>query len=168
MLDRDVEHFNLEKRMMNVNLMTMSDREWQEVSTFVDTLCIPISGVSIKQKQIFTQQSRLLERVATSLEKRLKGRILLLPAISYIGQNHEVFMAYFNEIIREMKDSGFYHLVIVSTESLSICDSNQQINTLTHQVNLEDTATDEELEEAVDLLFQDVLHMWQGDPNIDI
>ncbi|TCS93377.1 DUF2487 family protein [Hazenella coriacea] len=150
-----------------MELMTMSDRDWQEVSPFVDTLCIPVSGIRIQQKQIFVQQSRLLERVATSLEKKLKGRILLLPTISYIGQNHEVFMAYFNEIIKEIKDSGFYHLVIVSTESLSVCDPSQQIKVLTHQVNLEDTATDEQLEQAVHLLFQDVLQMWQNDPNID-
>lgn len=152
-----------------MRLATMNLNEWQEYAKYVDTLCLPIYSISIQDKQIDMEHGRTLERVVSVLERRLTGRILLLPTISYIGQNQEAFLSYLNEIIKMMNQSGFYHLILVTDqqhtflcEDVKTQDPNQLLQVFCHVCKFGQDLSDEVIERETDILFQNVLQMWQN------
>jgi len=148
----------------------MNENEWKEVAAFVDTLLIPIHSLQLRDKMVGAKQSRLIESVAEELERSLTGRILLLPSISYIGQNPDVFKAYISEIIKEMNQSGFYYLVMVTDRDHCFLEDwlmteppSGFLSTVCHVVNSsEEQYDDEALEAERELLYEKVLHMWQN------
>lgn len=60
---------------------------WKEVAAFVDTLCLPVASVRIKEKELDIKNGKMVQYFAEELEKTLTGRLLLLPSVSYTGQN---------------------------------------------------------------------------------
>ncbi|MBH8584879.1 MULTISPECIES: DUF2487 family protein [Thermoactinomyces] len=138
---------------------------WKEVAAFVDTLCLPVASVRIKEKELDIKNGKMVQYFAEELEKTLTGRLLLLPSVSYTGQNPEVFKSYFHEIIKDIRQSGFNYFVIVYDGRLKALveesyGENKQ-NLLFHAMELSPEATQSEMEEETRKLYEKVLELWQ-------
>jgi hypothetical protein len=148
------------------------DREqWGSVAAYVDTLLLPISPVRLTGKMLQVDESLFIDELANDLEEKLRGRLLLLPAISYIGQNPEVFKPYINEIIKEMANSGFTYLILLADRAhAAILEDLQEafaektgLVIITHTVEQgEQEGREAHLEQAKDQLYQKVLEAWQN------
>lgn len=148
-----------------MRLTQMNPAEWKEVATFVDTLCLPVTSIRIQEKEIQMENGEMVQYFAEELEKNLTGRLLLLPSISYTGQNPEVFKSYLNEIIKDIRQSGFYYFVFILDGSLKDLIqeySNEDYqNILLYSMDLSKDATQSEIEEESKKLYQKVLELWQ-------
>lgn len=148
-----------------MRLTQMNPAEWKEVAAFVDTLCLPVTSIRIQEKEIQMENGEMVQYFAEELEKNLTGRLLLLPSISYTGQNPEVFKSYLNEIIKDIRQSGFYYFVFILDGSLKDLIqeySNEDYqNILLYSMDLSKDATQSEIEEESKKLYQKVLELWQ-------
>jgi hypothetical protein len=159
-----VQHFS-RKKDSSMRLWTMDQREWQTVAPFVDTLVLPVCPVELKEKRLFLDLAKGIERIADGLESRLAGRILLLPPVYYVPQNPDVLKSYFEEIIKDMKETGFDHLVVVGAEEPdrpADGDGQGPVKILWHTTGKEiETGTDA-WEEELEKLYNDILNLWQS------
>jgi hypothetical protein len=157
------------KKGKKMKWKSMNQEEWKDVAAFVDTLILPIHSVELRDKQVGIENSRLIEWIAESLEQKLTGRVLLLPAISYIGQNHDVFKMYLNEIIKEINHSGFYYLVLITNRDrafladwLGEYSPQGFFKAIHHAVDLGGEGTEDHWDWEEEALYQKVLEMWQN------
>ncbi|MBH8601301.1 DUF2487 family protein [Thermoactinomyces sp. CICC 23799] len=138
---------------------------WKEVAAFVDTLCLPVASVRIEEKELDIKNGKMVQYFAEELEKTLTGRLLLLPSVSYTGQNPEVFKSYFHEIIKDIRQSGFNYLVIVCDGKLKAlveeCFAEEDENLLFYAMELSPETTRSEMEEESRKLYEKVLELWQ-------
>lgn len=138
---------------------------WKEVAAFVDTLCLPVASVRIEEKELDIKNGKMVQYFAEELEKTLTGRLLLLPSVSYTGQNPEVFKSYFHEIIKDIRQSGFNYLVIVCDGKLKAlveeCFAEEDENLLFYAMELSPEITRSEMEEESRKLYEKVLELWQ-------
>jgi hypothetical protein len=138
---------------------------WKEVAAFVDTLCLPVASVRIEEKELDIKNGKMVQYFAGELEKTLTGRLLLLPSVSYTGQDPEVFKSYFYEIIKDIRQSGFNYLVIVCDGKLKAlveeCFTEEDQNLLLYAMELSPEATQSEMEEESRKLYEKVLELWQ-------
>ena len=148
-----------------MRLTQMNPAEWKEVAAFVDTLCLPVASLRIREKEIQMENGEMVQYFAEELEKNLSGRLLLLPSISYTGQNPEIFKSYLNEIIKDIRQSGFYYFVFILDGSLKEVVqeySNEEYqNILLYSMDLSKDATQSEIEEESKKLYRKVLELWQ-------
>ncbi|SEN28408.1 DUF2487 family protein [Lihuaxuella thermophila] len=151
-----------------MRLNTMDMDQWSQYAPYVDTLCLPIYPLRIKDKQIEIQRGQVVERVASLVEKQLTGRLLLLPSITYVGQE-EAFFAYVTEIVQDLAGSGFYHLVLVTDgEVHALCEkvraetSAPPMQIISHGVQTATILTDEQIEQEAGIIYQRIIDMWQN------
>ncbi|MFC7442111.1 DUF2487 family protein [Laceyella putida] len=147
------------------------DREqWRSVAAYVDTLLLPIAPVKLVHKELHVDVSAPIDELASDLEEKLTGRLLLLPGISYIGQNQEVFKSYINEIIKEMVNSGFTYLIMLAdrTQTTILAEVQEAfaeqtgLNIMIHTVESSEREPEAGLERTKEQLYQKVLEMWQN------
>jgi hypothetical protein len=147
---------------------TLNPDEWKKAAPFVDTLCLPVYSFTLKEKQPDRMRSDTLEEVAARLETLLAGRLLLLPAVPLISGNREVMFSYLREIIRDMNDSGFLHLVILADRTLGLEEAfaEQEVAGLFRatvvEVDTEKAHTSDDLASEVDRCYSRILDMWQS------
>lgn len=151
-----------------MRLNTMVADQWKQYAPYVDTLCLPIYSIRIKDKQIEVRHGQVVESVVSLLEKQLTGRLLLLPSITYVGQE-EAFFSYLKEIVKDLSGSGFYHLVLVTGEEAhSLCEKVQAeislptMQIISHAVQTAGMATDEQIEQESGIIYQRIINMWQN------
>ncbi|MBA4496060.1 DUF2487 family protein [Paenactinomyces guangxiensis] len=150
-----------------MRLSTLEISEWRQNAPYIDTLCLPVYSIHIEEKQILDQQGRSVERVARLLEKKLTGRLLLLPAITYTSKDEKVFLSYLNEVIGQLSRSGFYHLILITDERHASLCGNLEIQTdavqlLCYSLDFGENSTEEQIEQRAEVLYQKVVNMWQN------
>jgi hypothetical protein len=155
------------KKESTMKLVTLKHSEWQQVAPYVDTLILPVYQVEIQEKRLYVEKGKQLERVVSTLENRLAGRVLLLPAISYIGHNRFTFSSYMMEVVKAFSQSGFTYLILVVDGTIGLDEEwnheeGQLLKTIHISLQLEDQMTSEEIEDQVGNIYQQILDIWQN------
>lgn len=141
--------------------------EWANVATYIDTLVIPVYSVNIVDKEVDIQAARVIEQISGELERRLAGRVLLLPSIPFLGVQQEVLFSYLRDMLRKLGHSGFTYQVIIADQKLpnSPEDLDQQIlrqGVLYYPIETQAKELDETVDQEIERLYQEVLHLWQS------
>ncbi len=147
-----------------MRLVQLTPEEWKNVASYVDTLCLPVTSIKIENKEIMVKSSRMVEDFAEDLERKLGGRLLLLPSITYMGGNVEVFNSYLSEIITEMEQSGFYYIVFIIDgalkEHVKEMRKTEFMKVISCFTELPEDPTQTEIDEVRESLYQKVLAIW--------
>lgn len=143
--------------------------EWASMATYIDTLVIPVYSVNLINKNIEMDSARMIERISGELERRLAGRVLLLPAIPFFGEQKEVLFSFLCDMLRKLGHSGFTYQVVITDQSVtgietSKGDSLYQENTLFYTIELPENEFDfdELYDHEMEQLYQEILNLWQG------
>ncbi|MGA8943858.1 MAG: DUF2487 family protein [Thermoactinomyces sp.] len=143
----------------------LTPEKWKDVASYVDTLCVPVVSIQIREKEIMLKNSRLVQDFAEDLERKLGGRLLLLPSAIYLGIKEEVFRSCLDEIIKSMEQSGFYYLVFIIDEALKDVVKEMteagSVKILPYFVELPENPVQTEIDKARESLYQKVLEIWR-------
>ncbi|WP_175482462.1 DUF2487 family protein [Thermoflavimicrobium dichotomicum] len=144
----------------------IKQNEWEQLAPYVDTLCLPIYSFDLTEKKWNRRQAEIIEQIAQRFEKRLMGRVLLLPAISYMGKDAEIFSSYLNEVIQELAGFSFHYLVMVADgksnyirkEQLPDCSPMQ---VLVHEITEAEEWNEEQMDQEIMDLYNKTINLWQ-------
>jgi hypothetical protein len=155
--------------MRQMILTELKSSEWQQFAAFIDTLCLPIYALDLKDKNVDQPQANVIERVTKRLEQYLKGRLLLLPAIPFSGQNPDIFLTYLVEVVKELSESSFHYLLLVvdekHKEAVESLPEFSNLQVLTHVVKSIEALDQETVENSIEQemldLYNKTLNIWQ-------
>lgn len=99
---------------MRLTSLRTAKEEWKKNAAYVDTLCLPVYGFQLINKEPGLDEMEAVERITARLEQELAGRLLLLPPLSYIGKNKTIVNQYLQETIASFSEAQFHHMVIIS------------------------------------------------------
>ncbi|WAA13753.1 DUF2487 family protein [Fervidibacillus halotolerans] len=87
---------------------------------YIDTALIPIISISFDQKGIDSgNDNEWIQRISMEIEKQFKGRILLLPPLSYATSfQKEQRKNWFRLWVESLNNNVFKHLLFIGTEDL--------------------------------------------------
>ena len=91
---------------------------FMEQKEFVDTAVIPlllIDGQATQLKQS-ASSAEFLMALTAFIEKQFKGRVVLMPPVSYTNQSNRLQIG--NEWLDVLSEAGFKHLFFVSSDML--------------------------------------------------
>lgn len=145
-----------------MRLREMNKEEWQKVASYVDTLCLPIYSLSLADKQWQDLSMKKCEYVANSLEKQLTGRVLLLPAICYTGEELSVFRDYLRSLLQSWKNSGFHYVILIGNQKYLLGEDEEESPFTLYQAVLPEgnDSNVEEFDQAMEKLYEEVLELW--------
>lgn len=87
---------------------------WDELKPYIDTVLLPVSGLTgAEQPWEATQALELLRDALDPLEQLYKGRVVTYPAIHY-GESDEQLERLVSEMCARLAASGFRYCVVVS------------------------------------------------------
>jgi hypothetical protein len=141
---------------MQWNLQELEN--WEELQAFVDTALLPLylyrPGVPVDQHVL---RMTYLLNVASAIEQRLRGRVLLFPVSYQVG----------DQPVPQQLPVGFTHCVILqfSGDHIRVTSDPTQSSPLYLTVGDEDLSSSLRFEVTVDVLYQEILRLWQQRPN---
>lgn len=141
-----------------LHLATIDLKDWQENASYIDTLCLPVYSLRFSEKQLDLNRGKEIEKIAHWVEEKLTGRMLLLPAISYADESDQVFQQYVQQVVSELKNSGFHYLVILTDQKLKLEDDSTL--SILQIPTLEEPRTSEQLEELAKHFVEQIIDLW--------
>lgn len=137
-------------------LSTLDREDWKIVAPYIDTICLPIYSISSFDKQFDVKKAQEIEQIASRVEKKITGRLLLLPAVCYTGGDPSIFQQYLKQIMGSFLQSGFHYAITISDQAIPTIDQ-KEIKHLHFNI---DQDSKEQVEESAENCFQQILHLW--------
>ncbi|WP_028775887.1 DUF2487 family protein [Shimazuella kribbensis] len=139
-----------------MRLLEQRETNWSSLAPYLDTICLPIYQYQMNQKELKLEEASLIEYITEELEKRLIGRMLLLPACSFIGQDEKLITHTILSMDKGLVHSGFhYRFLVILEQTCEIGNIDSSFHVL--QVK-KDVDKDIELER----LYEKILTVWQS------
>ncbi|MED1782440.1 DUF2487 family protein [Brevibacillus fortis] len=126
---------------------------WEELRSFVDTALLPLYLYSSDRKvEEHVVRTNYLLNVAAGIEQRLKGRVLLFPLSYQIAE----------EQLEQRTPAEFLYKVVLHFrgEQIQLKERSEE-GVLTLMVGDEDLDSSLRFEVTVDVLYKEVIKMWQ-------
>ncbi|WP_164491692.1 DUF2487 family protein [Staphylospora marina] len=141
-----------------MRLWTIDHAEWQKAALFVDTLLLPVCPFELREKRLFLDAGKRMERLAAAVEAKLAGRVLLLPPLHYVPRDGDVWNSVFQGILEDIRSAGFDFLVIVGhgLPDPDFAEKPEPVRVLVHRPE-----EDASVEEASERLYGKILDLWQ-------
>jgi hypothetical protein len=137
-----------------MRLLEQTKEGWSSVATYLDSLLLPVYRYKLKEKQLHLTEANLIEYIAEELEKRLIGRVLLLPAVALLGEHGQSLQQIVTTASAELGKSGFHFSFLVIIEGTL----DQFPEGFYPLVVNKDVDRDLELER----LYEEILNIWQS------
>lgn len=95
---------------------------------FIDTAIVPLVNIDFNNEvQNNANNLELMQFITIQLEKQLKGRLMITPVLTLIGDNYDNIEAYKTQLI----DYGFKNIVLLSFTALELDDvSTIKVNSI--------------------------------------
>jgi hypothetical protein len=139
-----------------MRLLEQKETNWSTIAPYLDTLLLPVYHYQMVQKELQLEEASLIEYITEELEKRLIGRMLLLPAYSIIGNDHELLQHIVDNAKKELVHSGFHYTFLV------ILEGNWEENSLNTPFHILMVKKEVEKEMELERLYEEVLRIWQS------
>lgn len=141
-----------------MRLSTLELEKWNEIAPYVDSFCLPIYTLAVDNLEFSFKKMREIEQIADRLEKRVMGRLLLLPAICCSDQQSSAFQQYLTQLFQSFLQSGFSFAITVSDQKVQRIQQHKMEHI--HFRLDPELLTEEQVEEAVDQCYQQILDLW--------
>ncbi|KEK22744.1 YpiF family protein [Bacillus gaemokensis] len=93
--------------------------QFEKAREYVDTGVIPLLSISVaKEMKTVVEQGEFIEVLSMELEREYKGRVLLLPAFTYLAekQTQEQERERLQEWTDHLQEQGLKHIVYVTSD----------------------------------------------------
>lgn len=93
----------------------LDEQDWKKAAPYVDTVLVAVCDIKPENKLDLSSQTSRTVYVASEIERQLKGRVMLMPPVSYLS-NEPWFQSYVSSIRSRAEKGGFRHLFFVVEE----------------------------------------------------
>lgn len=95
---------------------------------FIDTAIVPLVNIDFNNEvQNNANNLELMQFITIQLEKQLKGRLMITPVLTLIGDNYDNIEEYKTQLL----DYGFKNIVLLSFKALELDDvSTIKVNSI--------------------------------------
>ncbi|AWC28205.1 YpiF family protein [Bacillus cytotoxicus] len=91
--------------------------QFVQAREYVDTCIIPLLSISVaKEMKELVEQGEFIEVLSMELEREYKGRVLLLPAFTYLAENQEKEKERLEGWTNHLQEQGIQHIVYVTSD----------------------------------------------------
>lgn len=91
--------------------------QFEQAREYVDTGIIPLLSISAaKEMKMVVAQGEFIEALSMELEREYKGRVLLLPAFTYLVESQKNEKDRLQEWTDHLKRQGFKHIAYVTSD----------------------------------------------------
>lgn len=93
-------------------------KQYEQAREYVDTAVIPLLSISLIEKmQNVVMEGEFLTVLTNELEREYKGRVLLLPAFTYVEIAKENERKRLQEWTSYLREQGLKHVIYVTSDS---------------------------------------------------
>ena len=148
-----------------MHLSEIKAEEWPEIAKYIDTLFLPIVPLIVDKVDSSWLDKITCEQTFSDVDRSLKGRLLYLPAIYYIGAKQEVFLSYLLEIIEQFSQTNFRYLCLAYVGNVSDflplpkLECNDDFKLFSVYLNISDEAKQQENSQAI---VQKICAAWEA------
>ncbi|MGW5980456.1 YpiF family protein [Bacillus mycoides] len=91
--------------------------QFEQAREYVDTGIIPLLSISVaKGMKMVVEQGEFIEALSMELEREYKGRVLLLPAFTYLVESQKNEKDRLQEWTDHLQRQGFKHIAYVTSD----------------------------------------------------
>ncbi|PQZ59559.1 hypothetical protein CQZ94_01460 [Bacillus sp. MYb209] len=91
--------------------------QFEQAREYVDTGIIPLLSISAaKEIKMVVEQGEFIEALSMELEREYKGRVLLLPAFTYLVESQKNEKDRLQEWTDHLQRQGFKHIAYVTSD----------------------------------------------------
>ncbi|MBE7118874.1 YpiF family protein [Bacillus cereus] len=91
--------------------------QFEQARKYVDTGIIPLLSISAaKEMKMVVEQGEFIEALSMELEREYKGRVLLLPAFTYLVESQKNEKDRLQEWTDHLQRQGFKHIAYVTSD----------------------------------------------------
>jgi Zn-dependent M16 (insulinase) family peptidase len=91
--------------------------QFEQAREYVDTGIIPLLSISAaKEMKMVVEQGEFIEALSMELEREYKGRVLLLPAFTYLVESQKNEKDRLQEWTDHLQRQGFKHIAYVTSD----------------------------------------------------
>ncbi len=91
--------------------------QFEQAREYVDTGIIPLLSISAaKEMKTVVEQGEFIELLSMELEREYKGRVLLLPAFTYLVESQKNEKGRLQEWTNHLQKQGFKHIAYVTSD----------------------------------------------------
>ena len=101
-------------------LLTIDPKKWQKDAPYVDTVCLPLYANPFFDEQLGLECARAIEQIAYQVERKVTGRLLLIPAICYSSEDLSVFQPYLEQVIHSFQQTGFHYAITIADQPIAV------------------------------------------------
>jgi len=101
----------------NLKWIVKDVEQFEQAREYVDTGVIPLLSISAaKEMKMVVEQGEFIELLSMELEREYKGRVLLLPAFTYIVESQKNEKGRLQEWTNHLRSEGFKHIAYVTSD----------------------------------------------------
>ncbi|PEY71980.1 hypothetical protein CN355_17640 [Bacillus thuringiensis] len=91
--------------------------QFEQAREYVDTGVIPLLSISAaKEMKMVVEQGEFIELLSMELEREYKGRVLLLPAFTYLVESQKNEKGRLQEWTNHLRSEDFKHIAYVTSD----------------------------------------------------
>jgi hypothetical protein len=139
-----------------MKLLKQNVSNWSDVAPFLDTICLPVYRYKMEQKELQLEEAHLITYITDELEKRLSGRMLLLPAFSLFSSDDKLLTHTLDHLNKELVDSGFHYSFVV------IIEGNWRLENEDASFRVLNINKDATKEAELEQVYGQILSIWQS------
>lgn len=110
--------FKESKEEFGMKWVVADAKQYEQAREYVDTVIIPLLSISLVEKmQNIVVEGEFLTVLTNELEREYKGRILLLPAFTYVEIAKENERERLREWTSYLQEQGLKHVIYVTSDS---------------------------------------------------
>ncbi|MFL0400915.1 YpiF family protein [Bacillus nitratireducens] len=101
----------------NLKWIVKDVEQFEQAREYVDTGIIPLLSISTaKEMKMVVEQGEFIEALSMELEREYKGRVLLLPAFTYLVESQKNEKDRLQEWTNHLQRQGFKHIAYVTSD----------------------------------------------------
>lgn len=101
----------------NLKWIVKDVEQFEQAREYVDTGVIPLLSISAaKEMKMVVEQGEFIELLSMELEREYKGRVLLLPAFTYLVESQKNEKGRLQEWTNHLRSEGFKHIAYVTSD----------------------------------------------------
>ncbi|HHT7226791.1 TPA: YpiF family protein [Bacillus cereus] len=105
------------KEGRNLKWIVKDVEQFEQAREYVDTGVIPLLSISAaKEMKMVVEQGEFIELLSMELEREYKGRVLLLPAFTYLVESQKNEKGRLQEWTNHLRSEGFKHIAYVTSD----------------------------------------------------